>query len=187
MLTARPPSQGDGRDSRRRKALEAEEFAHRVVCTLRRADFPSFSDFNSLKKSFDNVRGTFVTDQAADHSRHPHAERRQGEGHADPVRHKAARPGRRRQAEGPRRPGRADEAGGARCGRREGQHGPRHHPHGPGPQASPGSVRAYAMRDAEVSVAYLSLVAEFAERWEPDEDAADRRQHRHHAAAQRCH
>ena len=45
----------------RRKALKPKNLRIALVAHFTRADLASFSDFRSLKKSFDHVRGTFVS------------------------------------------------------------------------------------------------------------------------------
>ncbi len=163
----------------RRKRLKPRNLRIAIAAHFTRADLATFSDFKSLKKSFDHVRGTFasVKRPTIREIRMPNGA--QGEGHADPVRYKASRPRRRRQAQGPRQSDRPAETGRARCRQRERRDRSRHREDGPRLRTPPGRVRRLRHQGRR-SLGHLSAPRRRVRReLGPDEDASDRRQHRH--------
>ena len=141
MATGRPASRKAQAEKPRRKTLKPRNLRIAITAHFTRADLATFSDFKSLKKSFDHVRGTFASVKRPTIREIQDAERREGEGHADPVRYQASRPRRRRQAEGPRQFDRPAETGRARCRQRERRDRSRHRENGPRPRPPPGRVR----------------------------------------------
>ena len=149
----------------RRKALKPKNLSIAIVAHFARADFPSFSDFRSLKKSFDHVRGTFVSVKRPTirEIRMPNGARVKATLTLFDTRLLAPAGAGKLKDLGdlvglPKLevPDVVDEKGETVPGITRMDLVHKHHPN---------AFIAYAMRDAEVAVAYLRRVAEFAESW----------------------
>ena len=176
--------EGTGRETSP-QGVEAKEPAHRDRAHFTRADLASFSDFKSLKKSFDHVRGTFASVK-----RPTIREIRMPNG----ARVKATLTLFDTRLLAPAGAGKLKDLGNLiglpklevpDVVNEKGETVPGIDENGPRLRPPPGRVRSIRHPDAEVSVTLSAPRRRVRRELGLDEDASDRRQHRHDAAEKR--